>query len=321
MRFRSFLALLAAAALAAGCGTPGDRVLALPLDHPPTEGDWAGAVALRVRAVGGRTTRAAGAAVDADTVHKATASCHHGTKTPPVDLEVRAFYTQRDVFVRLVWSDPTPHRGPGWRWDGRGWRREGPGQDGAALLWGAAAEGFTCVRACHLEDFRMAGPRAFADYRMATPAAWGRLDLWEWKAGWGRPGGEADDLSLGPGGREPDAPGDRFVENRVPEGDGPAEAPDPEPGARAPAFLDRADAPGRMEVKAEGRWRRGRWTVTFRRALRGIDPEDVRLVPGGVYPVGIALLDGVNEDHNAVPDPVFLWLVPRDRVVGDRPAR
>ncbi len=270
---------------------------------------------LRVQAAGGRTTRANEASVDADTVHKATASCHHGTQAPPVDLEVRAFYTPERVYLRLTWSDPTLHRGPGWIWDGSSWRRGPSGQDGVAILWGAGAEGFTCARACHLADFRMAGVRAFADYRMSTPEAWGRLDLWEWKAGWGGLAGVADDLSLGPEGRGPDVPGERFMENRAPDADGPLLAPDPEPGAEAPAFVDRASPSGRTEVEAEGRWVAGRWIVTFSRDLRGTDPGDVVLEPGAVYPVGIALLDGVSEDHTAVAEPVRIWLVPRKRLL------
>jgi len=305
------VALFAVAFVPAACRSPVDRVFALPLDHPPTEADWESAVPLRAQARGGRTTRADETSVDADAVHKATASCHHGTQAPPVDLEVRAFYTTERMYLRLTWSDPTLHRGPGWIWNGSSWRRGPIGQDGVAVLWGGGVEGFACAKACHLADFRMAGPRAFADYQMATPEGWGRLDLWEWKAGWGSLDGAADDLFLGPGGREPDVPGERFVENLVRDAGGPMEAPAPEPGAQAPAFVDRAPPSGRTEVEATGRWTAGRWSVTFSRALRGTDPGDVVLEPGDVYPVGIALLDGVNEDHNAVAEPVRIWLVPR----------
>ncbi len=75
------------------------------------------------------------------------------------------------------------------------------------------------------------------------------------------------------------------------------------------------DLPG--QVEARGRWAAGRWSVTFSRALQGADPGDVVLKPGGVYPVGIALLDGVNEDHNAVAEPVRIWLVPRKGLVSE----
>ncbi len=314
--------LLSLALLAAGCRPPADRVYALPLDRPPTETDWAGAAALRVQATGGRTTRADETAVDADTVHRATASCHHGTRAPPVDVEIRAFHTGERLYLRVTWTDPTLHTGPGWRWDGRAWVPGAPGQDGAAVLWGPGDPEFRCARACHLVDFRMAGPGTLADYRMAAPPSWGVLDLWVWKAGWGRVAGTADDMGLGPEGREPDRPGKRFVPNRVDDGgQAPLRAPDPEPGAEAPAFLDRGAEPGRTEVSGEGRWDRGRWVVTFSRALRGRDPGDVALEPGGLYRVGLAFLDGVSEDHNAVAAPVMLWLVPRERVSAIRKGR
>ncbi len=307
---------------AAGCRSPTDRVYALPLERPPAETDWAGAPALRVQAAGGRTTRANETAVDADAVHRSTASCHHGTGAPPVDVEIRAFYTGARLYLRLSWTDPTLDAGPGWRWDGRAWRRRPPGQDGAAVLWGPDEPQFRCARACHLVDFRKAGPMAFVDYRMATPPAWGTLDLWVWKAGWGRVAGAADDMGLGPAGRQPDRPGERFPPNLAEDGGGgPLRVPRAEPGAEAPAFLDRGAQPGRDEVRAQGRWDGGRWEVTFSRALRGRDPGDVVLEPGGLYRVGLAFLDGVSEDHNAVPDPVRLWLVPRGRLVPGRERR
>ncbi len=306
-----------AALLAWGCRSPVDRVYALLLEHEPSERDWAAAVPYRTTARGGRVTLPADQGVDADSVHKATASCHHGTPPPEVWVEIRAFYTPSRLYVQVRWPDPTLDSGPGWRWSGAGWRAEAGGQDGAGILWGGEIEGFRCARACHLEDWRVEGPRSFGDYTMAVPEGWPALDLWEWKAGWGGDRGAADDLSLTRQGRRPDAQGVRFVRNATEEGE-PLESPPPEPGVAAPAFLDRGGGRGRTEVTARGVWRDGVWTVTFQRALRPFDPEDIAFLPGRRYWFGLALLDGVAEDHNAVAEPVPLYLVEPGEVNSER---
>ncbi len=312
----------------AGCGVGPDRLYALPLDHEPKAADWDEAVAFRTEAGGGRTTRPGGGDVDGDAVHKATASCHHGAKTPPVRTELRAFYTSDRVYLQLRWADPTRHDGPVWRWDGSGWRASGRGRDGLGLLWGDGRERFSCASACHLDDWRLAGRQGVSDYTMATAAGDGSLDLWVWKAGWGGPAGAADDRRLTPQGWEPDSPGERFVPNSSrarsngvgvfgPE-DAPLETPTAQPEARAPGFVERPAPDGRTEVVGRGRWRDGWWEVVLSRPLRGRDPEDVRFEPGGEVTVGVALLDGVARDHNAVPVAVRMELVPAGDLVRDK---
>jgi hypothetical protein len=311
-----------------GCGAPQDGVYSLPLLQDPTEADWGAAVALRVQAVGGRTSRRGLGDVDEDAVHKATASCHHGTQVSPVPVEVRAYHTREKLFLRFVWADPTPDLGPSWEWDGTGWRAGGPAQDGLGVLWGESRGDFSCARACHLEDWRMAGPRAIADYRMAAPAGEPPLDFWIWRPGRGTPEGLAEDGRLGPGGWEGDGPGELFGPNSVramagkPDafglGDRPWEAPPPEPGARAPGHRLVNVDPGRLEVQAEAYRRRGAWVLTLSRAFTGSDPGDVRVAPGQEAVFGLAVLDGVEKDHVAVPVPIRLVLVDPPALPGRR---
>ncbi len=310
-----------------GCGPGLDRVYALPLEHPPTDRDWSGAIAYRTEAVGGRTTRPGEADVDSDAVHKATASCHHGSGAPPVAVELKAFHTAEALYLQVSWADLTLHRGPSWRWNGSSWVAGGFGEDGVGILWGGERPDFSCTRACHLSDWRMAGPRGFADYAMAAPAEWGELDLWVWKAGRKGAGGAAEDARIAGNGRAGDGEGDLFLPNSTRArsgegdafraGDGPVWTPAPEPDAWAPAFLVREHPEaGRTEVAAEGRWESGRWTVTFRRALAGRDAGDVVLRPGQDVTFGLALLDGVSLDHNAVPETLRLRVVARDELSG-----
>jgi len=313
---------------ALGCDLGSSAVHSLFLDHAPAEADWRGAVPLVVQAVGGRTSASGEGDVDRDTVHKATASCHHGTQASPVRVDVRSFYTAERLYLRFEWVDPTPQEGPTWRWDGARWVAGGLAEDGLGVLWGSEPQSFSCTRACHLEDWRMAGPRAFADYRMATPQGGGPLDFWVWRAGRGGRAGTVEDGRLTAKGREGDAPGELFEPNSARaraevgdvfgSGDRPWDAPAPEPGARAPGFLVVDPSPGRGEVEAQVARGRGTWRLTLSRRLLGQDSEDVRFEPGGEVAFGLAILDGVEKDHTAVPAPIRLILVDPSAFPGRR---
>jgi hypothetical protein len=318
----ALLLLLALGTWIGGCGLEADRLYALPLDRPPTAADWAGAVPLRLEARGGRTSRPGESDVDSDAVHTATASCHHGTGVPTVSVDARAFYTADRLYLRVEWVDPTEDAGPVWAWERGAWRASqgGVGEDGLGVLWGDGAEDFSCVRACHLQDWRMAEPRAFAEYAMVAPEGSAPLDLWVWRAGRGRVGGVAEDAHLGPKGREGDSPGDFDAPNSTnarsggrpyQAGDTPIQAPVPEPGATAPGRVLLPSAPGRTEVASWSHRAEGRWAVVLSRTLRGRDAGDVEFIPGREYRFGLSTLDGVVKDHNAVAGPVRLVLVDR----------
>jgi len=166
----------------------------------------------------------------------------------------------------------------------------------------------------------MAEPRAFAEYAMASPEGSRPLDLWVWRAGRGRVTGAAEDAHLGPKGREGDSPGDFDAPNSVnarsgsrpfQAGDAPVQAPAAEPGATAPGRVLLSSSPGRTEVEAKSHRTDGRWVVVLSRALRGLDADDVALLPGREVRFGLSTLDGVARDHNAVAGPVRLLLVDR----------
>ncbi|MBI5441947.1 MAG: hypothetical protein HY900_12135 [Deltaproteobacteria bacterium] len=306
--------------LGIGCGQRVDRLYALRLDRAPTEAQWEESVALHVTARGGRTSRPGDADVDSDAVHTATASCHHGTGAPPVDIRVRAFYTAECLYLRAEWVDPTEDVGHQWRWDGARWVANlGEGEDGLGILWGPAGRTFSCEQACHLRDWKMEGPRAYADYVMVSPPGTPPLDLWIWRSGRGRVGGMAEDARLTATGRLGDGAGEWFAPNSLRAsssapnafgpGDTPLEAPAPAPGALAPAFRLLPVPSGRSEVEGRGSRGRGTWRVTLSRRLRGLDPDDVAFAPGQELRFGLSTLDGVVKDHNAVSAPIHLVLV------------
>jgi len=58
--------------------------------------------------------------IDKDPVHTPTASCYHGSSLPdPIAMDLRAFYTDQDLYLRLSWADSTKNGDiGGWSYDG-----------------------------------------------------------------------------------------------------------------------------------------------------------------------------------------------------------
>ncbi len=345
-------ALLTVALVWQGCGYQPEHLYALKLAAPPTDKDWALSVPLRLEAKGGVTSLPGDADVDDDSVHKATASCHHGSGAPPVQVELRAFYTAEDLYLRLVWNDPTEQRGPQWRRTGGRWRSDPPSSDGLGILWGEKGEKFNCATACHLRDWRMAGDRGLADYRMRAPktskggadktgGSAAPLDFWIWRAGRAQAAGSVEDAALTTGGKVGDGPHGaesfgRYNSKRVKNADNASAAFTAPAGQRPfgewdeplftsfsgsdsstlPGILIADKTPDRNEVEGVGVYRDGRWTLTMKRKLTPLTGEDVTFRPGGQYLLGLALIDGVALDHNAVPAPTKLILV--DKAATDK---
>jgi len=158
--FHILIFLVAAVVLLlAGCrDIPADRTYALWLDHEPSEADWQRALPREVQVKGGRPHKLRSFTdIDEDTVHTTTASCHHGSRLPdPVPVDIRAFYTDRELFLRLSWEDATKDQSMfEWEYDGQKWQNTGRLEDGFGLLWDAKAQfnDFSCSYACHIQNF------------------------------------------------------------------------------------------------------------------------------------------------------------------------
>ncbi len=313
-----------------GCGdVPADKTYALWLEHAPTDADWQRALPRPVQVKGGRPhTLQSFTDIDEDTVHTSTASCHHGSRIPePVPVDIRAFYTDRELFLRLSWEDATRDQAMlDWQFDGTTWQNTGQLEDGFGLLWDARGQfnNFSCAYACHISDFGVnkANFHASNKMRMDQENSW--LDLWNWKAARTALLGFADDRFLDIKGMHGDTPGELFTENSrahlngghdikpFAEGDSPVYDADRLPadegfrpaGTRAPGYLVKRPVGGRADVAAVTRYENGRWIVTLRRALRTGDPHDVVFVPGDERGVafGMALMDHSLYEHYASSD-------------------
>jgi hypothetical protein len=310
-----------------GCSDiPADRTYALWLDQAPTDSDWERALPRPVHVRGGRPHKLQTFTdIDEDTVHTSTASCHHGSRIPePVPVDIRAFYTDQELFLRLSWEDATRDQSMfDWKFDGEAWQNTGQLEDGFGLLWDAKGQfnNFSCSYACHISDFGVSKANFHASnkMRMVQENSW--LDLWNWKAARTALLGFADDRYLDFEGMHGDTPGEIFTENskahvnggldNKPFADGDAPVYDAErlpadegfrpPGTLAPGYLVKRPVGGRADVSAVTRYENGRWIVTLRRALQTGDPRDVIFVPGDELGVafGLALMDHSLYEHYA----------------------
>lgn len=315
---------------------PADRLYALKLEAPPTDADWERALPRQVVVKGGRLHEMRGQVdLSQDTVHTSTPSCHHGGALPdPIRVDMRAFYTASDLYLRLSWVDATrDDRLRHWRFDGESWHNEGGLEDGFGLLWADRAEfpRFTCAQACHIKDFAVSGAAFHAGHRMRLKDQGPWLDLWHWRADLSARLGFADDRRLDHEGMHPDQPGELFRENSLaalrPElglapfapGDQPQRDGDDRPatgfrppGSSAPGYLAESPRAGRADVSAWSRHEAGRWTVILRRALDTGDAHDIRFRPGDPAGVafGLSIMDHTPVDHYASTLEEILVLLP-----------
>jgi len=338
MRRLLLFILLLLLALPAGCRDLGaDRLYALHLDHPPLDADWQRALPREVFVRGGREHKVdAFPDIDSDTVHVTTASCHHGSALPdPVAVDLRAFYTDTDLYLRLSWADPTHDDSfMHWRSDGEAWHNARGLEDGFGIMWDAKRSfaDFTCSYACHIKDFGVnsASFHARNTMRLARPGT--MTDLWNWKAERTGRYGFADDRFLDTEGMHGDIAGELFRENSVAatrhdaertpfdEGDKPVYDGEGAPvdgrffpaGSTVPGYLTDRVSGDRADVHAVSRWENGRWTVILHRRLQTGSAKDVAFVPGeskGI-PFGLALMDNTLYEHYASTTQESLVLLP-----------
>lgn len=303
-----------------------DRLYALKLDHAPEAAEWERVLPRVVMVRGGRPHKLTSfAEIDDDTVHVTTASCHHGSRLPdPIRVDMRAFYTDHDLYLRLAWKDATPDRAlMEWVFDGVRWRSSTSQEDGFGLMWEPAGQfaQFTCSYACHIKDFGVnrSSFHASNKMRLAQEGAW--LDLWNWKADRTARYGFADDRFLDQEGMKGDVSGEIFTPNSR-QGQAATEGAQPfgendqplydgdrrpvgegvhPPGSRAPGYLVERPTGGRADVMASAEHRGGEWVVTLRRALDTGDRRDVTFVPGDSRGVafGLAVMDHTLFEHYA----------------------
>jgi hypothetical protein len=322
--------VIASVFLAASCSRiEVDAVYAVRLDAPPTEAAWDLAMPRLVKAGGGgvhgRLPVLAGLELDTDAVHGASPSCHHGPPvTHPTPVQLRSYYTDRDLYLDVRWEDATADRTPrSWTRTGGGWEIAPDDEDGVAILWSSGLGRFGCQEACHQSDFAVRGG-SLVDVRSMFLAQEGVLEeVWVWKpslggrqlsidrTGFKTPAGApystvnsqiAHDEALSPEARR----AGMFGKQDAPLTDG--EGKPLTPAARmAPASRwAPAEAGNRVTARAE-RWRRG-WRVVFTQPLAD-GTGGVSFRPGERHRFGVAIFDGTSVNHHVVRDTQVIEIV------------
>jgi len=314
-----------------------DRLYAIKLDHAPSTADWNASLPKSVTVKGGRLNKVDPLPeIDQDTVHTSTASCHHGSSLPePIIIDVRAFYTDKDLYLQLSWNDPTRNDNMrGWTFNGTAWQSSGDFEDGFGILWDIEHKypEFTCAYACHLDDFGVSGQSFRGHNRMKLFKPGAPLDLWNWKAGRTGHLAFADDRFIDKDGMHGDLPGEIFHPNSVKQarpneptdifgaGDRPVYDYDGKTVegqpltifSRAPGYLTDRPVGDRADVVAHSTWQDGRWTVVLRRVLDTGSPHDARFASGedAAISFGISLMDNSLFEHYASTVSQTLVLLP-----------
>jgi len=251
-----------------------------------------------------------------------------GPGAPSVTL--RAAFDADNLYLLAAWTDATGTESTDkdqWTFDGSGWTRSGD-EDRLAFMWNINATDWTgtdgCLLLCHTGESPGDGGR------MRTNAPGETVDVWHWKAHRTNPVGFSDDKFFvhdNPTGNVATRRGDigaAAATSNI-ESSAPAFGAQDDPGAQAsylfdcppsseravtfspagftandsiPGIVLRAPWGSRAEVRAQGAFSAGAWTVMLTRALVTARPAqdvqfDVAALRSGarVYLFSVAVLD------------------------------
>ena len=319
--FLAITALALATMLFSGCSSPfsGDTLVAQSVDGEPGKDDWEKAVPLDLTVwMGNVNIPAEIVALDMETSHRSTPECHHGPSTSdPVNVRIQSLYNREELFVLLQWPDRTQDQELGvWEMGPEGWTARPGADDGIALLWEPVGEPlgepagsrrdedpFRCQYACHMMEVDVYD--GGTKMRMGMKAPDGQaMDLWRWRASVTGPFGLADDMVIDSAGKRGDEGQVLPLENRSATITGPGTlgpgkmGPGSTRDAVVPYYIVEAPAGRQGDVRAEGQWDKGMWTLLLRRALDTADPDDVAYTPGDRVPFSVSVFDNTFSEHH-----------------------
>jgi hypothetical protein len=256
-----------------------------------------------------------------------------------IELKAKSVYTKDDIFFRFEWPDKDKSMDKNaWKFTGGNWVKQKANEDRLGVLWEInridkfATKG--CAILCHNES------KNNEEWYYAVNSPREKADLWHWKSVRSNPVGFTEDGFVidnpkkvpeegrkRDGGNKPYKAGD----NRTKDKKGPAFAQDPAQKASFPGSLLKSEAitltsahtpregdrlPGYVlnanwkesfgDVKTQGVWKDGKWTVMLSRMLDTGNDDDVQYNTRKKYSFAIGVFDNSGAENSYNSDPLKL---------------
>jgi hypothetical protein len=252
-----------------------------------------------------------------------------------IELKAKSVHTKDEIFFLFEWPDKDQSMNKNsWKFTGGKWVKQKGDEDRLGMVWEInridkfATKG--CAVLCHNES------KNEKDWYYAVSSSKEKADLWHWKAVRSNPVGYTEDgyVTTNPSkkpeeGRKRDAGSEtKAKSNRTEDKSGPKYMQDSTKSPSIPGSLLVAHAveikdsstfkegdviPGYMlnpvwkdsfaDLKTEGVWKNGKWTVMMSRSLSTGNDDDVQYNTRKTYPFALAAFDNAHEhnSHNSEP--------------------
>jgi hypothetical protein len=252
-----------------------------------------------------------------------------------VKLKAKSVYTKEEIFFRFEWPDKNKSMNKRrWKFNGGEWTKFKGDEDRMGVVWEInridkfATKG--CAVLCHNES------KNDKDWYYAVTSPKEKADLWHWKSVRSNPVGYTEDgyVIANPSkepekGRKRDAGSEtKAKSNRTKDKLKPVYMQTPSKAASIAGTLLVAEAvkisdyssfkegdeiPGYLlyptwkasfaDVKTDGMWVNGKWTLMMSRKLKTGNDDDVQFNTRKKYPFAIAVFDNAHEhnSHNSEP--------------------
>lgn len=254
-----------------------------------------------------------------------------------IAIKVKSVHTNDMVFFLFDWPDTEKSMGKKeWSLQSGNWKPKKADEDRLGVLFEInrinkfATKG--CAVLCHNES------KNEKEWYFATSSSKEKGDLWHWKAVRSNPVGFTEDtfVTTNPSeqpeaGRKRDAGKGKAKSNKTKDKTKPAYMQDPAKPASAPGsllfteavkiesydgFADGTTIPGYMvdpnwtgsfaDLKTNGVWHDGRWTVFMSRKLNTGNDDDLAFNTRKKYPFAIAVFNNSHEHHSLNSEPLKL---------------
>lgn len=256
-----------------------------------------------------------------------------------LELKVKSVYTKDEIFFLYEWPDKDKSMSKNsWKMTGGKWVKQKADEDRLGVLWEInridkfATKG--CAIVCHNES------KNEKEWYYSTSASKEKGDFWHWKSVRSNPVGFTEDGFLIDNpkkepekGRKRDAGNKAYKasNNRTKDKKGPAFLQDPAKKASIPGSLLKSEAialtsshtfneedwlPGYVihsdwkdsfgDLKTQGVWKDGKWTVMMSRKLQTGYDDDVQYNTRKKYPFAIAVFDNAHEHNSYNSEPLKL---------------